>query len=134
MPRPRPSDSEAFRTGTPARCLLERIAHKWAVLILSTLLKSPKYFLELHRDIGGVSRKVLTEELRTLVRDGLVERRTDLGTRGVQYALTTLGKSLCRPINQLRRWAEQHAEQIERAQARFDEPARQQIRSPRRLG
>src|SRR5207253_10214744 len=71
----------------------------------------------------GVSRKVLTEELRTLVRDGLVERRTDVGGKGVQYALTALGKSLCRPINQLRRWAEQHADQIERAQARFDEPA-----------
>ena len=134
MPTQPRSDSEAFRTGTPTRCLLERIAHKWAVLILSTLLHSPRYFLELHRDIGGVSRKVLTEELRKLVRDGLVERRTEVGAMGVQYALTTLGRSLCGPINKLRRWAEKHADQIERAQTRFDEPAREQVRGARRRG
>jgi DNA-binding HxlR family transcriptional regulator len=76
---------------------------------------------------------VLTDELRTLVRDGLVERRTEVGITGVQYALTTLGRSLCGPINQLRGWAEKHADQIERAQSRFDETAREQVRS-RRLG
>jgi DNA-binding HxlR family transcriptional regulator len=114
-------DGEAFKKGSPARCLLARIADKWAVLILSTLLQRPTHFLELHRDIGGVSRKVLTDEVRKLERDGLVQRRADRDSSGVQYSLTALGKSLCTPINQLRRWAEKHAVQVERAQMKFDE-------------
>ena len=117
----RVSDSDAFRIGTPARCLLERIADKWAVLILSTLLRAPSYFLELHRQIGGVSRKVLTVELRKLERDGLIERRPDGDSSGVRYSLTSVGKSLCDPITALRRWAEKYAGDIERAQKRFDD-------------
>src|SRR4051812_9045618 len=115
------SDGEAFKTGSPARCLLQRIADKWAVLILSTLLQRSAHFLELHREIGGVSRKVLTDEVRKLERDGLVQRRADRDSSGVRYSLTTLGKSLCTPINQLRRWAEKNAVQVERAQMKFDE-------------
>ena len=38
---PQGSDGEAFKTGSPARCLLERIADKWAMLVLSTLLERP---------------------------------------------------------------------------------------------
>ena len=126
------SDGDAFTTGTPARCLLERIADKWVVLILSTLLQRPAYFLELHRRIGGVSRKVLTDELRKLERDGLVQRRVDGDSSGVRYSLTALGKSLCTPINQLRRWAEKHAAQIQRAQVKFDDVAERKETADRR--
>ena len=114
---------DAFKPGSPARCLLGRIADKWAVLILSTLLRSPSYFLELHREIGGVSRKVLTDELRKLERDGLIERRVNGDSSRVRYSLTALGKSLCSPINGLRRWAEKHAAGIARAQMQFDRVA-----------
>ena len=129
---PQGADGEAFKTGSPARCLLERIADKWAVLVLSTLLQRPAFFLELHRDIGGVSRKVLTDELRKLERDGLVQRRIDGDSSGVEYSLTALGKSLCTPISELRRWAEKHAEQIQRAQTLFDEASEKQRSDQRR--
>ena len=52
-------DGAAFSEGSPARCLLGRIADKWAVLIMGILLRRPFHFLELHREVGGVSRKVL---------------------------------------------------------------------------
>ena len=127
----RGSDSDAFKIGAPARCLLERIADKWAVLILSTLLRAPSYFLELHRQIGGVSRKVLTDELRKLERDGLIERRANGDSSRVRYSLTALGKSLCSPINDLRRWAEKHAAAIGRAQVQFDRAADNKRRQTR---
>ena len=111
----------AFSDGSPARCLLGRIADKWAVLIMGILLRRPFHFLELHREVGGVSRKVLTNQLRILERDGLVQRCRDENSSGVRYSLTTLGHSLCGPLNELRRWAEAHADDISAAQKKFDE-------------
>ena len=114
-------DGAAFSEGSPARCLLGRIADKWAVLIMGTLLRRPFHFLELHREVGGVSRKVLTNQLRKLERDGLVQRCPDENSTGVRYSLTSLGQSLCGPLNDLRRWAEAHADDISAAQKKFDE-------------
>jgi DNA-binding HxlR family transcriptional regulator len=115
------SGGAAFSEGSPARCLLGRIADKWAVLIMVTLLRSPLHFLELHREVGGVSRKVLTNQLRKLERDGLVQRRPNENSSAVRYSLTSLGQSLCGPLNDLRRWAEAHADDISSAQRKFDE-------------
>ena len=114
-------DGAAFSEGSPARCLLGRIADKWAVLIMGILLRRPFHFLELHREVGGVSRKVLTNQLRKLERDGLVQRCPDENSSGVRYSLTSLGQSLCGPLNDLRRWAEAHADDISAAQKKFDE-------------
>jgi DNA-binding HxlR family transcriptional regulator len=88
---------------------------------MGTLHRSPFSFLELHREVGGVSRKVLTNQLRKLERDGLVHRCRDENSSGVRYSLTLLGQSLCGPLNDLRRWAEAHADDISAAQKRFDQ-------------
>jgi DNA-binding HxlR family transcriptional regulator len=113
-------DGAAFSEGSPARCQLGRIADKWAVLIMGILLRKPFHFLELHREVGGVSRKVLTNQLRKLERDGLVQRCPDENSSGVRYSLTSLGQSLCGPLNGLRRWAEAHADDITAAQEKID--------------
>ncbi len=72
-------------------------------------------------DLGGITPKVLTQTLRGLERDGLVTRKVyaEVPPR-VEYTLTDLGRSLITPIDAVRTWAEQNAEQILATQARYD--------------
>lgn len=78
-------------------------------------------FAELQRRIPGISQKMLSRTLRGLARDGLVGRRVDDSVPpGVHYRLTDLGLSLERPLASLRRWAERHMAEIDRARATAD--------------
>ena len=63
-----------FDLGGRSRRTLELIADKWAVLILYALSRGTIRHNQLHRDIGGISQKMLTKTLRRLERDGLVGR------------------------------------------------------------
>jgi len=98
------------------RCLLDRIADKWTVLVIGLLEARPKRFSELQRELGGVSQKVLTQTLRRLERDGLVSRTVyaQVPPR-VEYALTPLGRTLSAPLAALLEWALTHHEQVMRA-------------------
>jgi DNA-binding HxlR family transcriptional regulator len=78
------------------------------------------HYLALHRSIDGISKKVLTQTLRRLERDGPVTRRPALHNTTVEYSLTSLGQSLCGPLDALRRWSEDNAAAVEDARRRFD--------------
>lgn len=109
----------------PTRAILDRVADKWTTLIVGALLEdnnTPKRFSVLMRRIGGISQKMLTQTLRTLERDGLVERRiyAEVPPR-VEYQLTALGESLAVPIAAIQAWAETHMSAILTAQAHYDE-------------
>ncbi len=85
------------------RCPIEEtinfIGHKWKVFILWSLLQNDTMrFGELGRGIDGVSQKMLTQHLRQMEADGLVNRKVspEVPPR-VEYSLTPLGKSL-KPI------------------------------------
>ena len=56
----------------PTRLVLDRIADKWTVLVVSALQAETKRFSVLRREVGGVSQKMLTQTLRGLERAGLV--------------------------------------------------------------
>ncbi len=105
----------------PSRRVLALIADKWTMLILPALLQGPRRNNELMRAVGGVSQKMLTQTLRELERNGLIERR-DYGEipPRVDYRLTALGRSLGEPIWALDRWAERHFPEVEAARAAFD--------------
>jgi DNA-binding HxlR family transcriptional regulator len=105
----------------PSRRVLALIADKWTMLILPALQDGPRRNSELMRAVGGVSQKMLTQTLRELERNGLIERR-DYGEvpPRVDYRLTALGRSLTEPIWALDRWAEQHFGQVEAARVAFD--------------
>ena len=97
------------------RRTLARIADKWTILVVGRLTQRPCRFGELRRSIGGISSKVLTDTLRALEEDGLVTRTVEpTSPPAVTYALTQLGDSLGIAAVELRRWAEQHADEIER--------------------
>ena len=101
--------------------LLSRIGDKWTVLVVQTLGEGSKRFNELRREIPSVSQRMLTLTLRNLERDGLVSRTvTPSIPPRVDYELTSLGRSLQKPITALADWALDNVEAIHDAQARFD--------------
>ena len=83
------------------------------MLIIEILDDGPKRFGEIRQAIGGITPKVLTSTLRSLVADGLVTRQSfgEVPPR-VEYSLTDLGRSLQAPVTALRRWAERNVAEL----------------------
>ena len=93
----------------PSRAVLDRIADKWTALILHALSGGTLRYGELQRRVGGISQKMLTQTLRSLEGDGLVERVVyPVIPPMVEYSLTPLGRSLNEPLSAICRWAERH--------------------------
>lgn len=96
--------------------ILTSICSKWGLLILYELSRGAKRHGELRRSIGGVSQKMLTQTLRTLERDRLVQRTIyPIVPPRVDYALTSLGKTLMEPLTALYQWTERHLKKIQHA-------------------
>lgn len=106
-------EGDAFDPECPTRVILDRVGDKWTVLIIEILDDGPKRFGEIRRAIGGITPKVLTSTLRSLVADGLVTRQSfgEVPPR-VEYSLTDLGRSLQAPVTALRRWAERNVAEL----------------------
>lgn len=80
-------------------------------------------FADLRRRIPGISQKMLSVTLHSLVHDGLVARRVEPTVPpSVHYRLTELGLSLEGPLSALRVWAETHMPEINRSNQLADEP------------
>ncbi|WP_439598139.1 winged helix-turn-helix transcriptional regulator [Falsiroseomonas sp.] len=112
---------DCYASDCPTRVVLDRIADKWAVLLLGLLAEGPLRFNALRRRVQGLSQKVLSQTLKGLERDGLV-RRTAFATVPVtvEYAITPLGATLAERLDLLRDWAERHIAEVQAAQARYD--------------
>ncbi|MGN3975339.1 winged helix-turn-helix transcriptional regulator [Tsuneonella sp. SYSU-LHT278] len=101
--------------------MLGRVGDKWTVLIVKTLVARPCRFNELKRAVGGISQQMLTRTLRTLERDGMVERTVHPTVPpSVEYALTDLGRSLSVPVLALTEWTFAHLPQIHAHRAAYD--------------
>jgi len=108
-----------FLADCPARLAVEVIADKWAVVVVWGLNDGPRRHSELIALIGGISKKVLTQTLRRLQTNGLVDRREYGGVPPrVEYELTELGRTLMGPIRLLTLWAEENGEAVLEAQER----------------
>ncbi|WP_280249575.1 winged helix-turn-helix transcriptional regulator [Nocardia abscessus] len=118
---PWPTTSDAFNSECPAREVLDHITSRWGMLILTALGGGPLRFSELHGMIGGISEKMLSQTLRTLVRDGLVARTVEPTTPPrVSYELTPLGQGLTASLLQFLEWIRQHTADVVAAQHRHD--------------
>ena len=106
---------------TATRPILEQISNKWAVLILSVLCVQPARFNDLKRRLDGITHKALSDSLKRLERNGLINRRI-LPTQpiGVEYTITELGGSLREPFAALYNWSLVNGPRLAEAQARFD--------------
>ncbi|HEY7150202.1 MAG TPA: helix-turn-helix domain-containing protein [Solirubrobacterales bacterium] len=111
----------------PSRGTLNRLGDKWSLLIVNLLRDRTMRFAELQREIEGISQKMLTQTLRGLERDGVVDRTAypEVPPR-VEYRLTAMGRTLVGPISSVVQWAASHHDEIEVAQSRYDraQPAR----------
>ncbi len=105
----------------PVRNVLDRMGEKWTALILVALAKQPCRFNALHRTIPDISKRMLTQTLRDLERDGLVTRHVfPTKPPSVEYRLSPLGVSVLEPLGQMISWAEQSFGEIQAARAQFD--------------
>ena len=111
----------AYASACPTRLVLDRIADKWAVLVLGLLAKGPLRFNQLKREVEGISQKMLSQSLKGLERDGLVCRKaTPTVPVTVEYSITPLGRTLSATVDPLRIWAESHIKQVLTAQQQYD--------------
>lgn len=93
----------------PVETTLLLIGDKWKVLILRDLLSGTKRFGELKASVGNISQKVLTQNLRSMEADELIERKVyaEVPPR-VEYSLTELGQSLESVLNSMWKWGESY--------------------------
>jgi DNA-binding HxlR family transcriptional regulator len=103
----------------PSRLVLDRIADKWTALVIQVLARGTMRYAQLQREIGGISQKMLTQTLRSLERDGLVQRTVHpVVPPKVEYALTRLGRTLIEPLHALCKWSEKHLPELQSNRAR----------------
>ena len=105
----------------PTRQVINRIGDKWTLLVLTALSEETFRFSQLRNRVQGITQKMLTQTLRGLERDGLVQRTVfPVIPPHVEYRLTPLGAGLAERIAPLRNWAYANMDEIERARRDFD--------------
>ena len=81
--------------GCPLTAALAAIGGKWKLIIVYFLAESPKHFAALRKAMPGISQKVLTQQLRELISDGIVNREAKgAAPAPVEYSLTKYGRSV----------------------------------------
>jgi DNA-binding HxlR family transcriptional regulator len=101
---------------------IARVADKWTLLVLEALEDAgARRFSDVGRAVPGISQKMLTQTLRQMEREGLVERTiyAEVPPR-VEYELTALGHELGEAFCGVWHWAERNLAQIQAARAAFD--------------
>jgi DNA-binding HxlR family transcriptional regulator len=85
---------------------IELIGRRWTGAIVCALTERPMRFGELGKVIPGLSDRLLSQRLRELEEEGLVEREVEAGTPvRVTYSLTSTGEDLGPAIHELKLWA-----------------------------
>ena len=112
---------DAFLKVCPSRIVLARVGQKWTVLSMVALREQPLRFGDIRRRLDGVSQKMLTQTLRVMERDGLIERSVyDERPLRVEYGLTPLAMTLLPLVSELKEWAEGSLKTIEANNRAYD--------------
>lgn len=90
----------------PMTDVMYSLGGRWKLIILYTLTKGPRRFGQINNFIPSISNKVLTEQLRELEDDHIINRKvlTDRIPVNVEYSLTEKGKELIPVIELLVKW------------------------------
>lgn len=114
------NDGAELLEGCPIRGVLDKLGDKWSMLVILELSGGEQRFSQLRRHIGDISQKMLTQTLRILQRDGLVEREVfPTVPPSVSYRLSPLGQSLLEPFGALVAWADRNHGEVLAARAKF---------------
>lgn len=105
----------------PGRDLFLLATGKWTLLILWALQTGPRRFHQLRDDVQGISERVLSATLKTLVRHGLTQRHVEPSVPPkVSYELTPSGRGLLAVMEQLTTWIAAELETVEAAKSSYD--------------
>ena len=97
----------------PVEAAVDVFGGKWKALILWWLQERTWRFAELRRQLPGITEKMLTQQLRELEEDGIVNRRVyPTVPPKVEYSLTEYGRSLKRALRAICDWGRSHMERI----------------------
>ncbi|MFG3098624.1 winged helix-turn-helix transcriptional regulator [Streptomyces sp. NPDC048202] len=122
------SHTDVSEEVTDAACplveVIDHVAGKWSISILVAAARGPIRFTELERAVEGISRRMLTLNLRRLERDGLLTRTVHPTVPPkVEYSLTPMARELYAYLTGLVEWAERHRGAIARARTSYDAAA-----------
>ena len=112
---------DAFMATCPTRQVMATVGDKWAGLLLNAMADGPRRHGQLRVTVAGISQKMLTQTVRSLMRDGIIARTAfpSMPMR-VDYRLTPLGETLLPVMRQIKAWAEQHIEEVEESRELYD--------------
>ena len=112
---------QSFSATCPSRELFDQIAGKWSMMVLTVLDGGPQRFNVIKRHLEGITQKALTDCLKRLERNGLVERRVlPTSPVGVEYEITPLGRTLQPPFKALYVWTMEKMPAVEEARRNYD--------------
>jgi DNA-binding HxlR family transcriptional regulator len=110
-----------LQANCPVRDVLDHIAAKWTTLILIALDEQPLRFGALRRALPDISKRMLTQSLRDLERDGLLTRHVyPTKPPSVEYRLSELGRTMLVPLGALIEWAARAHPTIQQARRAYD--------------
>lgn len=116
-----PDEADLRRADSLAREIFSDVANKWALLIIEALGDDTLRFSALRDAVEGVSHKMLTQNLRMLERNGLVERTVyPTVPPRVEYTLTEPGQALRKTVDVMCDWTHRYLGHIEASRHRFD--------------
>ena len=111
------------------RPVLDKIADKWTIMILTVLCPQPARFNEIKRRLDGITHKSLADALKRLERHGLITRTVIPTTPiGVVYTITSLGHSLREPFEALCSWAVDQEQAMAEAVTAYDKSRNSSVR------
>src|SRR5450432_2952986 len=113
---------DIFQANCLSRQVLGLIADQWTPLVIYALEDGTTRFGQLLKRIDGISKKMLTQTLRAMERNGLVQRVVyPVVPPVVEYSLTPLGQTLIEPMEALRVWAYGHLQEVAHARTIYDQ-------------
>ena len=105
----------------PINEVLDHIGGKWSIGIIVAAAAGPIRFTQLERTVEGISRRMLTLNLRKLERDGLLVRTVyPTVPPKVEYSLTPIARELSESFATLTAWAERHRHAIAASRRQYD--------------
>lgn len=114
--------SEADALLCPIRTVLSKVTGKWQIIVVLALEDGPVRFGALKRTIGDITQGVLTENLRSLQKDGYLTRSVDPGPPiAVSYALTPMGYGLVDLLKPLVLWADENIDNVKGARQSYED-------------
>ena len=122
------SQTGQFHEDCPLRQMFDLIGDRWTSVVIFVLSQEVKRYSDLQRHIPGISKKMLTQTLRKLERDGLVQRIVyPVVPPKTEYKLTPLGRTLVQILQGMYCWAEDHFSEVEAARLEYDTQKRPQM-------